>query len=127
MQVKSFAAPLPLFARIKRNGEPFDIALGAWFADYIDPDQFLNALLSSGVDPTFEDAAAQRKLAAVARLSGPARYLAYNKLNAELVRKDAPLAAWGNASSHDFFSARMGCQVFNPLYEMDLAALCIRR
>ncbi|HEU5212887.1 MAG TPA: ABC transporter substrate-binding protein [Gaiellaceae bacterium] len=127
VQVKSFPAPQPLFARVAKKGEPFDIALGAWYADYIDPDQFLNALLSSGTDPTFEDPAAQRKLAAAARLSGPARYLAYSKLNDDLVRNGAPLAAWGNASSQDFFSARMGCQVFNPLYKIDLAALCIRR
>jgi hypothetical protein len=32
----------------------------------------------------------------------------------------------GNASSHDFFSARMGCQVFAP-YGMDLAALCVKK
>ena len=29
--------------------------------------------------------------------------------------------------SHDFFSARMGCQVYQPVYGMDLAALCIRK
>ena len=28
--------------------------------------------------------------------------------------------------SHDFFSARMGCQVYQPVYGIDLAALCIR-
>jgi hypothetical protein len=36
--------------------------------------------------------------------------------------------AIGNSSSRDFFSARMGCQVFQPaLGFMDLAALCIRK
>ena len=57
---------------------------------------------------------------------GAARYLAYGRLDADLARDAAPLAAIGNGASHDFFSARMGCQVFNPLYGMDLAALCIR-
>ena len=28
--------------------------------------------------------------------------------------------------SYDFFSARMGCQVSNPVYGIDLAALCLR-
>ncbi len=125
-QVKAFT-PGQLFQRLARKGEPYDIATAGWIADYIDPYQFLNVLLSSDVLPTFADPAAQRKLAAVARLSGPARYLAYGRLDAELVRDYAPLAAIGNASSHDFFSARIGCQVFNPLYGMDLAELCIRR
>jgi hypothetical protein len=31
----------------------------------------------------------------------------------------------GNSSSHDFFSARMGCQVFG-VYGMDLTTLCIK-
>jgi hypothetical protein len=26
----------------------------------------------------------------------------------------------------DFFSSRVGCQVFQPVYFMDLAALCLR-
>jgi hypothetical protein len=50
----------------------------------------------------------------------------YARLDAELTRDAAPLAAFGNLSSHDFFSARMGCQVFTPAYGMDLATLCIQ-
>jgi hypothetical protein len=28
--------------------------------------------------------------------------------------------------SQDFFSKRIGCQVYQPVYGMDLAALCIK-
>ena len=38
----------------------------------------------------------------------------------------APLIAYGNQSSHDFFSARIGCQTYGA-YGIDLAAMCIRR
>ena len=37
------------------------------------------------------------------------------------------MLAYGYPPRYDFFSARMGCQVFNPVYGMDLAALCIRK
>jgi hypothetical protein len=37
------------------------------------------------------------------------------------------VAALSTDTVHDFFSARMGCQIYNPVYGMDLAALCIRR
>jgi hypothetical protein len=36
------------------------------------------------------------------------------------------LAALGTFNNRDFFSARMGCQTFVPLYGMDLATLCIK-
>jgi hypothetical protein len=65
------------------------------------------------------------RLAAAARLAGPERYLTYGKLDLDLARNGAPLAAFGNLSSFDFFSARIGCQTFG-FYGMDLAALCVR-
>ena len=50
----------------------------------------------SSVGPTFNDPAYQRKLAKAARLSGPERYLTYGKLDLDLARNAAPLAAFGN-------------------------------
>ena len=87
----------------------------------------LNTLLdgSAGI-PALHDPAYQRRLAAAAQLSGPERYLTYGALDLDLARNAAPLAAYGNASSHDFFSARIGCQTYG-IYGMDLAALCIKR
>jgi hypothetical protein len=37
------------------------------------------------------------------------------------------MVALVNLTRQDFFSARMGCQVYNPLYGMDIAALCLRK
>jgi ABC-type oligopeptide transport system substrate-binding subunit len=116
-----------LFTRVGTKGEPFDLSWSEWVADYPDPDNFLNLLLRGGkILPTFDDASFKRKLEDAARLSGPARYLAYGKLDADLARNGAPWAAYGNMLSHDFFSARMGCQINQPVYGIDLAALCIR-
>jgi hypothetical protein len=87
----------------------------------------LTAILeSSSVGPTFNDRGYQRKLAMAARLSGPERYLTYGKLDLDIARNAAPLAAFGNLPSNDFFSARIGCQTFG-VYGMDLAALCLKR
>lgn len=74
----------------------------------------------------FDDPSYRRKARAASRLSGPRRYLAYGALDVDAVRNAAPVVAVGNKFSRDFFSARMGCQVFNPVYGIDLAALCIR-
>ena len=107
-------------------GAPFDLAWGGWLPDFVDPQAMLNPLLDdSSVGPTFKDPAYQRKLAEAARLSGPKRYLTYGKLDLDLARNAAPLAAFGNLTDHDFFSARIGCQIYNT-YGIDLAALCLR-
>lgn len=126
LQIKTF--PLStLFPTLTKPAEPFDLAWNGWLPDYPDPFAILNALLedSSIAEPTFNDPTYERKIAAAARLSGPERYLNYGNLDLDLARNGAPLAAFGNLSNHDFFSARIGCQTFG-FYGMDLAALCLR-
>jgi hypothetical protein len=36
------------------------------------------------------------------------------------------MAAIGVWLNRDFFSARIGCQISQPIYGIDLAALCLR-
>jgi YVTN family beta-propeller protein len=115
------------FTTLDKPGHPFDLAWDGWLPDYIDPAGMLNSLLAdSSFGPTFDDPAYRRRLAAAARLSGPERYLSYGRLDLELARDAAPLAAFDNLLDDDFFSARIGCQT-HGIYGMDLAALCIRR
>ena len=45
-------------------------------------------------------------------------------MEADLVRNGAPWAAFANSVRYDLFSARVGCQVYQPVYGMDLATLC---
>ncbi len=126
VEVKTF--PLgALFEREGTKGEPYDLGFGEWLVDYPDPEDFLNYILEGPEFSTFDDPAFKRKLAAAAKLSGPARYLAYEKLDSDLVRNGAPLASYGNVVNYDFFSARTGCQVSQPVYGIDLGALCIRK
>jgi YVTN family beta-propeller protein len=115
------------FTTLGKPGHPFDLAWDGWLPDYIDPAAMLNSLLADGsIGPTFDDPAYRRRLAAASRLSGPERYLTYGRLDLELARNAAPLAAFDNLTDTDFFSARIGCQT-HGIYGMDLAALCIRR
>ena len=72
-------------------------------------------------DPAFD-----RQLHAAAALSGYRRYRTYSQLALELERDLAPAAAFATTASRDFFSARMGCQLYQQAYGIDLAAVCLR-
>jgi ABC-type transport system substrate-binding protein len=125
VEIKTFPVT-NFFKRLRTPGEPFDLAIAGWLADYPDPNQILNPLLDGSLGyPSFADPPYQRRLAAAARLSGPQRYLTYGALDLDLARNAAPLAAFSNTSSNDFFSQRIGCQPYG-VYGMDLTALCIR-
>ena len=113
----------------------WDLAPTGWTPDFADPSHVLNALLrGSHLPPAltvnfahFDDPAYNRRLDAAARLTGPARYTAYATLDADLAGNAAPMAALGVWPSRDLFSARIGCQKYQPSYGIDLAALCLRK
>jgi YVTN family beta-propeller protein len=126
LEIKAFSYPT-LFTKTATPGEPFDISFNSWLADYPDPNAMLNLLLEDGtILPTLDDPAYRKRLVAAARLAGPQRYLTYARLDADLARDAAPWVAYGNASRHEIFSARMGCQTYG-VYGLDLAALCVKK
>ena len=99
--------------------------LAGWYADYPDPSDLLNYLfdgrsiraIGNSNHSYFDDPVYNRKLAAAARLTGPRRYAAYQALDADLLRNAAPAAPLFNFGVPEFFSARIGCKVYQPVYE----------
>jgi ABC-type oligopeptide transport system substrate-binding subunit len=135
LAVRQFAIP-ELIERLGRRDEPYDVAISpGWFADFLDPAQYLNFLLDGRTIRAeqnvnfayFADQAYVRKLARIETLTGVRRVLAYGELDVETARDSAPLIAYANATSLDLFSERVGCQAYNPAYGMSLAALCLRK
>ncbi len=124
-----------LFNRTGNRGEPFDMALDVWYPVYPDPTNVLDYLFdgrsiradANSNKSYFDDPIFNRKLAAAALLTGPRRYTAYLALERGLLRNAAPSAPLFDWEETDFFSARIGCQVFQPIYQIDLAALCLKR
>lgn len=126
LDVKEFPRD-EMFERASRPGEPYDILLADWGADYADPSDFLNVLLDErGNLSHFRSKVWAGRLDRVAQLEGPARDRAYGKLALDLARDAAPFVVYADGVSRDFFSARVGCQVFNPVYGVDVAGLCLR-
>jgi ABC-type oligopeptide transport system substrate-binding subunit len=121
VEIKQF--PFPKLLKRERPGQPYDIAWSSWGADFADPAQFIDPST-----PGFDPAGVYRwRIAAAAALSGTRRLRAYGRLDVEIAAHDAPVVNFATATARDFFSARVGCQIYQPIYGMDLGALCLRR
>ena len=132
VEIKQFERAVQ-FSKEGTKGEPFDIGFEGWQADYADPYDFINILLYGGnIGPKnnqnfsyFDDPAYNKRMVEAAKLSGDERFDTYGQLDVDLAKNAAPLAAWTNDNDRDFFGERVGCQLYHPIYGMDLAQLCI--
>jgi ABC-type transport system substrate-binding protein len=115
---------------IRNPTEPWDITTIGWSGDYADPFDFLNLLLDPTVPGNFDftqfnDSFQLGRLRGVAALPPrTSRYGEYAKQDLEVARDQAPLAGFASGNNYDFFSNRVGCQISNPYFGIDLAALC---
>jgi peptide/nickel transport system substrate-binding protein len=129
VQVKPI--PQPAYeARIRRPGEPFDIAFFVTpSVDYYDPYAFLNLYFESRfIGRTnvshLRSARYDRRLRAASRLRGRARLQAYARLDGDLMREVAPVVPLTYISEPTLVSKRVGCLVLRPA--LDLAAACLK-
>jgi peptide/nickel transport system substrate-binding protein len=116
------------------RGAQFDILLNGWGQDYPDPYDFINILLSgTSIQPEnnvnlsyFNSPKWNARMAAASRLSPPARYDAYAKLDKDLMAQAAPVAPYVNTNARILVSKRVGCYVYSAAYNVSiLNALCV--
>jgi ABC-type oligopeptide transport system substrate-binding subunit len=74
----------------------------------------------------FDVPAYNRRMAAADRLTGSARSRAFSRLDADIMRNEAPWAPLYEVSSSLFVSTRVGCVKVHPVFRLDLAAMCLR-
>lgn len=98
------------------KGEPFDIGLEGWGADYPDPSNFINVLLKGGdnLKPDnnvnvsyFDYPAFNKRMDAAAKLSGDTRYKTYGILDRDLMKGPAPLAPYINTNARVLVGERV--------------------
>jgi ABC-type oligopeptide transport system substrate-binding subunit len=133
VEVKQFARAVQ-FQKEGIRGEPFDIADDGWVADYADPYDFINVLLSGeNLHDTnnnnfayFNDPSFNKRMAQASLLSGDARYSAYGNLDVSIMKQGVPWAPRSNANNRMLVSKRFGCFTYSPIYTVDLAAACLK-
>jgi ABC-type oligopeptide transport system substrate-binding subunit len=106
------------------KGEPFDVVLAGWFADYADPYDFIDILLNgeniheanNNNLAYFNNPTINKQMAAANALSGDARYAAYQALDLNITKNFAPWMAYENRNTREFVSARTGGYLFQAAH-----------
>src|SRR5262245_21339128 len=114
-----------LFQRLKSPGEPWDVALIGWFADYLDPFDFINELFAGDSNfGHFQNARFERRMRNASRLGGRERVAAYALLERDLMRRAAPIAPFIVANDVMFVSPSLSCFAYDTTYGPDVLAMC---
>jgi peptide/nickel transport system substrate-binding protein len=117
--------PVPgLARRLTTPGEPWDIALVGWEADYPDPFNFINDLFDGNNLGHFEDAGLERTIRQAARLSGTARLTAFARIDREVMKRSAPIAPFVVPNDVILVSKSVGCFTYDALTGPNLVAIC---
>jgi peptide/nickel transport system substrate-binding protein len=124
-----------MYKKCGTKSEAFDICNVGWIADYPDPFDFMNVLLSgdsihdsnNNNYSYFNNAAFNRKLNSASKLFGTKRFSTYGSLDVSIMKSAAPIVAWDNDNDREFISAKTGCYTSQPVYGLaDLALLCVK-
>jgi oligopeptide transport system substrate-binding protein len=119
------------FGKEGNRGEPFDIADEGWLADYADPYDFINVLLSGEtIHDTnnnnfayFNSPKYNKLMDQAQQLTGNSRYSSYGKLDINLMKNAAPWAPRSNGNNRLVLSAHVGNFTYNNVYGVDYAAI----
>jgi YVTN family beta-propeller protein len=133
LRVKTFPGGV-LYQKATLPKAPYDILAYGWSPDWLDPANVLGPFLDTSAIGTpnnanfanFSDRRYAARFAAASRLYPPERYRAFTRLVRELERRASPLVAYSVDASYNLFSSRLGCQLYQPLYGVDLGALCVK-
>jgi len=128
----------PFAVRIAKEGhrgEPFDLDLQAWGADYPDPVDFIDILLdgrniqaeNNNNNAYFNHAGLNARMTTAGRISNlPKRYAAWALIDRDIMKTQAPLAPLFFRTVREFTSKRVGCWSYQPIYgAMNFNAVCI--
>jgi ABC-type oligopeptide transport system substrate-binding subunit len=116
------------------RGEPFDMTVESWLADYADPFDFIDILLNgkniqdanNNNYAYFNDPAYVKKMNAAAALAGPARYKAYGNLDIDLSLHAVPWIARANGNARILVSKHVGCYTYSAIYGTVINAVCMK-
>ena len=133
VQVQAFTRAVQIQKEGTRGAE-FDFTTEGWIADYADPYDFINILLSgdslheanNNNVAYYNNPKYNGLMTAAAKLSGAARGGAYHALDVGMMTDDPPWAVRSNFNDRQFVSARTGGFVHQAVFAFDYATVFIK-
>jgi peptide/nickel transport system substrate-binding protein len=133
VSVQQFARAVQIEKEGTRGAE-FDFTTEGWIADYADPYDFINVLLSgdslhdaNNNNVAYYNSPKFNKLMTQAsNMSGSARYNAYAAIDAGITKEDPAWAARSNFNDRLFVSARTKGFTFQPVFSFDYATVSVK-
>jgi peptide/nickel transport system substrate-binding protein len=129
----------PFAVRVDKEGhrgEPFDLDLQAWGADYPDPVDFIDILLNgnniqadnNNNSSYFDNKAFNKRMVNAGRISNLSkRYSAWALIDRDVMKNQAPIAPLFFRTVREFVSKRVGCWSYQPVYgSANLNAICLK-
>lgn len=131
VEIKQFARAVQ-HEKTAQRGEPFDVTDEGWLVDYADPITFFDPLLNgANLQQTgnsnvayFNDPKTNAAIEAAKKLSGAARATAWANIDISIMKDNPAWAPFLSITFRDFVSKNLGCYVFQPVFQMDLAVVC---
>jgi len=125
-----------LFSALGRKGNDYDFAIVGWAADFPDPYDYVNKLLSGETiqdvqnnnTAYFNNPTANKLMRKAAGMKGQKRLTTYGNLDNTIMSKWAPIAGIDNRNDREFFSSRIDTKTIiqSPIYEIDLGKLALK-
>jgi peptide/nickel transport system substrate-binding protein len=125
-----------LFTALGRRGNDYDFALVGWAADFPDPYDYVNKLLSGETiqdvqnnnTAYFNNPTANKLMRNAAKLKGQKRLTTYGNLDNTIQTRWTPIAPINNRNDREFFSTRiaMNTVVNSPIYQIDLGKIALK-
>ena len=126
--INSTIKTFPFAVRIAKEGhrgEPYDLDLQAWGADYPDPVDFIDILLdghnihaeNNNNNAYFNNPKFNKRMVAAARIATLSkRYAAWATIDRDVMKQQAPLAPLFFRTVREFTSARVKHYSYQPIY-----------
>jgi len=125
-----------LFTALGKKGNDYDFAIIGWQADFPDPYDYINKLLSGDTIQDvqnnnvsyFNNPTANKLMRNAAQLRGTKRFTTYGNLDNLIQKNYAPTAPIDNRNDREFFSSRVATNTVktSPVYEIDLGRLALK-
>jgi peptide/nickel transport system substrate-binding protein len=125
-----------LFTALGKRGNDYDFAIIGWQADFPDPYDYINKLLSGTTIQDvqnnnvsyFNNPTANKLMNKASQLRGTKRFSTYGNLDNQIQKTWAPTAPIDNRTDRNFFSARVdtGTVKTSPVYEIDMGKLALK-